>query len=158
MRYAPQADIPAAAHSKAVAALEEFEALTIEYSMLLDTQRALLAAGNTEGVVETVAHGDAVARQAAACGLRLAPWRETIDSRQYHGPRATDLVRRLKAATARAATIAAGAASIEAMCVQRRDEAAFELQKGAASSSASRAMTGGYRVSAPVTRALDTHG
>lgn len=122
------ADLPATAHAKTVTAVEEFASLSLEYCVLLDTQRALLAAGNIEGAAETVARGDGIARRAAACGRRVAPWREAVESQQYSGPRAGDLVRRLRAATLRAHALAAGAAQIEAICLAKRGEAATEMR------------------------------
>lgn len=151
-------DLPEPAHSKAVSALEEFGALALEYSVLLDTQRALLAAGNIEGASETVARGDTVARLAAACGRRVAPWREAIDSHQYVGPRATDLSHRLGAAALRAGDLASGAARIETICLSKRDEAATEMPRHTLPAVHAGGAAAAYRAAAPGARLLDKQG
>lgn len=152
------ADLPESAHAKAIAALEEFHVLAAEYSVLLDTQRALVAAGNTDGAVDTVARGDRIARQAAACGRRLAPWREALDSYNYSGPRASDVARRLASASARAAVLAGGAESVEALCIHRRDEAAQAMRPANSPSSLPGSTVDRYYAQATSAQALDRHG
>ncbi len=149
-------DFPAAAHAKAASALEEFSTLTTEYSVLLDVGRAMLSAGNLDGAADAMERGDRVVRMAAACGRRLAPWREAVESRQYAGPRLSDLERRLGAAAARAAVIVAGATSVETVCLGKRDEAAAEMGEGIASA-AQRIAAGGYRPRIASSQAFDTH-
>lgn len=151
-------DLSAPAHSKATLALDEFDALAMEYSALLDTQRALLAAGNVEAAVETVDRGDIVARKVAACGRRLAPWREAIDSREYNGPRARDLARRFEDAMSRANQLAGAAARVEALCLQKRDEAADAMRRIHPSASTPALVAARYYKPASSTSALDTRG
>lgn len=151
-------DLPEAAHAKAVAAVEEFASLSLEYSLLLDAQRALLAAGNIEGAAETVARGDGVARRAGACGRRIAPWREALESRQYSGPRTRDLVRRFGAVALHAHALAAGAAQIEAICLVKRSEAATEMQHGISPSLQAVGLTAAYHARSPGAQLIDTHG
>ncbi len=152
------ADLSAPAHSSATVALDDFEALATEYSALLDTQRALLAAGNVAGVAETVARGDAVARQVAACGRRLAPWREALGSQEYSGPRASDLVRRFGESASRADRLAAAAARIEALCVEKRDRSADEMRGIHPSTSAPALVAARYYAPAVSASSLDTRG
>jgi len=156
MRQPTLTDFPAAAHAKAASALEEFSALATEYSVLLDVGRAMLSAGNLDGAANAMARGDHVARMAAACGRRLAPWREAVESRQYAGPRLSDLERRLGTAAVRAAVIVAGATSVEAICVTKRDEAAAEMGHGIALT-AQQIAAGGYRPHIASPQAFDTH-
>lgn len=158
MHREPGADLPESAHAKALTAIEEFHLLAAEYSVLLDTQRALIAAGNVDGAVETAARGDRIARQAAACGRRLAPWREALDSHDYSGPRASDVARRMASASARAAVLAGGAESVEAICVQKRDEAAREIRQANSPSSFPGSAVARYYAQATSARALDRHG
>jgi hypothetical protein len=149
-------DIPAQAHAKAVLALDEFDALATEYSVLLDIQRAMLINGNVAGIAETVVRGDAVARAAAACGRRLAPHREALNSHNYQGARARELSRRLAMAGVRTDTLAAAAARLEALCIRERDRCALELHQAGSTRTARGTGTSGYRSSAIRPLALDT--
>lgn len=151
-------DLPLAAHVKAVAAVEEFASLSLEYSVLLEIQRALLAAGNIEGAAETVARGDGVACRAAACGRRVAPWREAVESQQYSGPRTGDLVQRLRTATLRAHVLAAGAAQIEAICLAKRSEAAAEMRRGLPSAPQATGPAAAYHARTVGAQLLDKQG
>lgn len=158
MAHSPVVDLSAPAYSIATLALDEFDVLAREYSALLDTQRALLATGNIEGAAETVARGDPVARQVAACGRRLAPWREALDSRAYDGPRASDLARRLGDSASRADQLAAAAKRIEALCLQKRDEAADDMHHIHLSAAIPALMAARYSAPAVSAPALDTRG
>lgn len=159
MHNQASSDLPATAHSKAVTALEEFSTLILQYTALLDTQRALLAAGNIDGVTETVRRGDSITARAAACGRRIEPWRELIDSRQYVGPRVNDLSRRLGDALIRAAAVAASAAQVEAICLARSVEAGSSLQReGSSAAHAGGGRMAAYRPLFPRASLLDKHG
>lgn len=122
-------DLPVAAYTKAVAALDEFDATAAEYVALLDTQRALLAQGSSAAVVETVARGDALALRAAACGRRLAPFREALADDTLRGQRADAVRRRLDRMMHRATLLGSAAADVAARCEVERHAAGAELAR-----------------------------
>lgn len=127
-------DLPVPAYAKAVAALDEFDAIATEYVALLDTQRALLAQENSAAVVKSVTRGDALALRAAACGRRLAPFREALAGDALHGPRADDVRARVRRAEHRAALLGAAAAEVAGRCeIERnaRGSALAQLQRTA---------------------------
>lgn len=120
-------DLPAAAYTKAVAVLDEFDATAAEYVALLDTQRALLAQGNTTAVAECGVRGDALALRAAACGRRLTPFGEVLADGSMRGTRADAVRRRLVRMTHRATLIGAAAAEVAGRCERQRAEAGSAL-------------------------------
>lgn len=122
-------DLPVAAYAKAVAALDEFDATTAEYVALLDTQRALLAQGDSAAVARSIVRGDAMASRAAACGRRLAPFREALASDALNGPRADAVRRRLERMTHRAALLGSAAATVAARCEAERHAAGAALAR-----------------------------
>ena len=122
-------DLPIAAHAKAVAALDEFDATAAEYIALLDTQRALLVQGNSAAVAESVTRGDALALRAAACGRQLAPFREALASDSLRGPRADAVRRRLDRMMHRAALLGAAAADVAARCESERNSTGDALAR-----------------------------
>lgn len=151
------ADLPIAAHAKAVAALDEFDAVAAEYVALLDTQRALLAQGNPLAVAESVARGDGLAQRAALCGRRLAPFREALARHDLRGPRADAVRQRLDRMRHRAALLGAAAADVAARCEVERHatgSALARLQKAAGGKATLYASPNAPR--APLT--LDTRG
>lgn len=156
---AKQSDVPAAAHAKAVAALDEFDTLTAEYVALLDTQRALLGAGNPAAVAESAARGDLIAARAAECGRRLAPMREALSTGAMRGPRAEALRTRLGRMANRVALLRAGAADVARHCQEARDasSAALAGMQRSAGSGVSGVLTYGAPT-APLALALDTRG
>lgn len=156
---ATQSDVPAAAHAKAVAALDEFDTLTTQYVALLDTQRALMESGNPTGVAESAVRGDMLAARAAACGHRLAPMREALAGGAMRGPRADALRARLERMSNRVALLVAGAAEVAGRCQAARDvsSAALAAMQRSAGSGISGVLTYGAP-SAPLALALDTRG
>ena len=132
-----------------------FEAIATEYTLILDTQRALFASGNVDGAIETLARGDAIARQAGRCGRRLAPAREALANNQYRGPRATELSRRLAAVGVRADVLGANAMQLAAACTVKRDGISTELSSAATASPAVGRGTIGYLSSVRTPMALD---
>ncbi len=127
----PAADYPAPAFARAIRAFDDFDACATEYQVMLSTQRALIASGNIDGVVETATRGDVIARRAATCGRRLAPVRESLDGEAYVGPRINELRRRLVATNVIIERLHAAVSSVSATCAKQRDEASAELGAGA---------------------------
>lgn len=152
-------DVPAAAHAKAVAALDEFDTLTTQYVALLDTQRALLESGNAVGVAESAVRGDMLAARAAECGRRLAPMREALAAGSMRGPRADRLRERLGRMSHRIALLVAGASEVARRCQTARDlsSAALAGMQRSAGSGITGVLTYGAPA-APLALALDTRG
>lgn len=154
-----QSDVPAAAHAKAVAALDEFDTLTRDYVALLDTQRALLGWGNAAAVAESAARGDLIAARAAECGRRLAPMREALTAGTMHGPRAEALRTRLGRMAHRVALLRAGGADLARRCREARDAsnaALAEMQRSTGSDLGGIITYG--TATAPLALTLDTRG
>jgi hypothetical protein len=122
-------DYPAPAFERAVRALDEYDACAVEYQMMLDTQRALLTAGNLDAAVETLALGDALARRAATCGRRIAPVREALAAGAYAGPRTSELQHRISQVRTSSDRIGSTISQLSAVCVVKRDAAAAELSE-----------------------------
>jgi len=122
-----KADYPTKAFERAISAFDDFDACTMEYRLLLDTQRALLTAENFDGVVQTMVRGDEIARRAANCGRRLAPVRETLNGEAHDGPRTLELRRRLKQSNTTADFLGSSIAQVMASCIVKRDAAALEI-------------------------------
>jgi hypothetical protein len=125
-------DLPPEAHAKAIAALDEFDATLVEYTMLLDSTRALVRARNFDAVAEMTARGDAVARAAAACGERVAALCAEAERGAFAGPRAQELLERWRAAGARAQQAESGSAALAALCLAERERAGSELERSPA--------------------------
>lgn len=150
-----RADLPPAAATKALSALDEFDAAANQYGALLDAQRALLARDNSVGAAELASRGDAMARSAAQCGRRLAPVREALRQPSVQGPRADEIRRRVAAAECRTAVLAAAAAEIAGRCGALRVAAEAELVKAQRAVAARDGL--GYRTG-PHLATLDTQG
>lgn len=119
-----------AAYSKAIGALDEFEALVLEYEMLLDTQQALVRTANFAGLFEMASRGDRLARDAALCGKRITPLVTAVASGQFTGPRANEIRRRSLSARSSAEAIDGSAARLAALCSQERDGMSRRLRGG----------------------------
>lgn len=154
----PTSDIPQAAYAKAVATLDEFAALTVEYAIVLDAQRAMVGAGDGEGAAETLRRGDALARAAEACGRRLAPCQEALATGEHTGPRAQDLASRLTDAAARGRALANAAARLEGVCAGRRSDVAAELARAATPAGSGSQRAAAYAGGARPAVLLDKHG
>ena len=128
------ADVPVAAHAKAVQALDEFDALVSQYEMLLDTQQVLVRTANFAGLFEMASRGDKLARDAALCGKRFAPLVGAIASGQFAGPRASDIQRRSFASRSQAETLDGSASRLAGACSVQRDIMGRELRGGASAS------------------------
>jgi hypothetical protein len=129
MKQSLIADVPAAAHAKAVSALDDFDALVASYEMLLDTQQVLVSTSNFGALFEMASRGDRLARDASLCSQRFAPLVDAIVSGQFSGPRATEIKRKSFAARSRAETLSASSASLARACGDERDIMARELRK-----------------------------
>lgn len=127
------ADVPLAAHTKAVEALEEFDALVSQYEMLLDTQQVLVRTGNFAALFEMASRGDKLARDAAMCGKRFTPLVSAVASGQFVGPRATELRRRSFAANSRAQTLSSSTLCLASACSDERDTMGREIHRSSAS-------------------------
>lgn len=132
MTLALLSDVPLAAHTKAVKALDEFDRLVSEYETILDTQQALVRAENFAGLFEMASHGDRLARDAANCGRRFAPLVGAVAAGQFAGPRASEIRRRSFASSSRAQTLDSGAARLAAACVTERETMGREVRQLAA--------------------------
>lgn len=122
------ADVPVAAHAKAVQALDEFDALVSKYEMLLDTQDALVRTANFAGLFEMASRGDKLARDAALCGRRFAPLVGAVASGQFAGPRASEIQRRSFASRSAAETLDGAASRLADACSVQRDMMGRELR------------------------------
>lgn len=128
------ADVPAAAHAKAIQALDEFDALVSQYEMLLDTQQVFVRTANFAGLFEMASRGDKLARDATLCGKRFAPLVGAVASGQFAGPRASDIQRRSFASRSHAETLDGSASRLAGVCSTQRDLMGRELRGGASSS------------------------
>ena len=124
-------DVPFAAHSKAIQALDEFDALVSQYEMLLDTQHVFVGTANFAGLFEMASRGDTLARDAALCGKRFAPLVNAVVSGQFSGPRASEIRRRSFAARSSAETLDGSASRLANACSTLRDRMGRELRAGA---------------------------
>lgn len=129
MTRALLADVPLAAHAKAVQALDEFDQLVSEYETILDTQQALVRDANFAGLFEMASHGDRLARDAANCGKRFAPLVAAVAEGQFAGMRATEIRRRSFASSSRARTLGTGAARLAGVCMTERDIMGREVRQ-----------------------------
>lgn len=129
------ADVPLAAHTKAVQALEEFDALVSQYEMLLDTQQVLVRTANFAGLFEMASRGDKLARDAAMCGRRFSPLVAAVASGQFVGPRATEIHRRNFAAASRAQTLEGSSSRLASACSDERDTMGREIRRSTAQDS-----------------------
>lgn len=123
-------DFPAEAYSKACRLIDEFDALAVEYDMLLDTQRVMLAKGNDEGIVYHTTRGDAIARRVVAQSQQMHAIRNALETNLYAGPRAEELRDRLNRAFHRAGTLGDAAIRFGAECAARRAMAEEGLRSG----------------------------
>lgn len=122
-------DVPAAAHAKAVQALDEFDKLVSQYETLLDTQQALVRTANFAGLFEVAAHGDKLARDASNCGKRFTPLVAAVAEGQFSGPRAAEIRRRSFAARSSALSLDVGAERLAAACSTERGNLSRELRQ-----------------------------
>lgn len=127
-------DVPFVAHSKAIQALDEFDALVSQYEMLLDTQQVFVRTANFAGLFEMASRGDKLARDAALCGKRFAPLVNAVVSGQFSGPRASEIRRRSFAARSSAETLDGSASRLASVCSTQRDIMGRELRGGASTS------------------------
>jgi hypothetical protein len=126
-------DVPPAAHTKAVQALDEFDGLVSQYEMLLDTQQILVRTANFAALFEMASRGDKLARDAAICGRRFTPLVAAVASGQFAGPRAAEIRRRSFAAGSRAQTLDGSASRLASACSGARDSMGREIRRGSAS-------------------------
>jgi hypothetical protein len=129
MTNALTADVPPAAHAKAIKALERFNSLVSQYEMLLDTQQALVRAANFSALFETASRGDRLARDADLCGRQFAPLIDAIASGQFTGPRATEIRKLGFAAKSNADTLGNASSRLAAACRNERDVLGREIRK-----------------------------
>lgn len=122
------ADVPLAAHQKALKALDEFDALVSRYEMLLDTQQILVRTANFAGLFQMAARGDQLARDAALCGRRFAPLVGAVAAGQFAGPRASEILRRSFASRSSAETLNVSASRLAVACGGERDSMGRELR------------------------------
>ncbi|MDQ2889584.1 MAG: hypothetical protein M3R65_03375 [Gemmatimonadota bacterium] len=114
-------DVPAAAHAKAIEALDEFDRIIARYELHLDTQHALVRTANFAGLFEMASHGDRLVRDAAICGKRFTPLVGAVADGQFAGPRAAEIRRRSLASRSVAQTLDAGASRLADVCSYERD-------------------------------------
>lgn len=115
------------AYTKACQVVDEFDALAAEYLVLLDTQGAMLANENYDGIVHHTARGDAIARRVASYGGQLRSLRTTLMSGQYAGHRTRDLMIRVDRVRVRADVVGRTATRLAAACAAQRDAASAGL-------------------------------
>ncbi len=121
-------DVPTAAHTKAVAALDDFDRLVSEYELLLDTQQVLVRTANFAGLFELASHGDRLARDAANCGKRFAPLVAAVSEGQFAGPRAMEIRRRSLASRSLAETLGGCSSRLAENCRGARDLMARQVR------------------------------
>lgn len=148
-------DVPLPAHSKAIQALDEFDALVSQYERLLDTQQIHVQTANFAGLFEMASRGDKLARDAAMCGKRFTPFVSAVASGQFAGPRAAEIKRRSFASQSRAETLDGSASRLAGVCREQRDAIGREL-RGAHSSGSQAALPPAYRTDSE--RFLDRRG
>jgi hypothetical protein len=122
------ADVPIAAHKKAMQALDDFDALVSQYEMLLDTQYIHVRTANFAGLFEMASRGDKLARDASMCGKRFAPLVGAVAEGQFVGPRASEIRRRSFASHSRAETLDGSASRLADVCRVQRDIMGRELR------------------------------
>lgn len=149
------ADVPVPAHTKALQALDEFDALVSQYEMLLDTQQVHIQTANFAGLFEMASRGDKLARDAAICGKRFTPLVSAIASEQFAGPRAAEIKRRSFASRSRAETLDGSASRLATACSEQRDAMGREL-RGTHPSGSEAALPPAYRTDSQ--RFLDRRG
>jgi hypothetical protein len=135
MSNALTADVPLAAHAKAMKALKRFNSLVSQYEMLLDTQQALVRAANFSALFEVASRGDSLARDADLCGRQFAPLIDAITSGQFSGPRATEIRKLGFAARSNAETLGNSSSRLAAACSSERDSMGRKLRQSHASGS-----------------------
>ncbi len=121
-------DVPASAHAKAVAALDDFDRLVSQYELLLDTQQVLVRTANFAGLFEMASQGDRLARDAVNCGKRFAPLVAAVAGGQFSGPRAVELRRRSLASRSLAETLGGWSTRLAADCGAARDLMAHQMK------------------------------
>ncbi len=122
-------DIPQPAFDNTVTALTTFNTLTLEYAMLLDSQRALLVGKDFASVEMMSRRGDRLARDVKAYGQQLAAVRGAIAQEGYVGPRAQELRDNIAAAQQRAQVVSTMAAQLVAACSKAQQGVAAELRR-----------------------------
>ncbi len=135
MSKALTADVPLAAYTKSVQALDDFEALVSQYEMLLDTQQILVRTANFAALFEMASRGDKLARDADLCGKRFTPLVAAVASGQFVGPRAADIRRRSFVANSHAQTLSRSSSRLADACSDERDIMGREIRSGAAGNS-----------------------
>ncbi len=145
MRAALTVDVPVVAHTKAIQAIDEFDAIVAQYEMLLDTQQILVRTANFAGLFEMASRGDTLARNAANCGKRFAPLVSAVAAGQFTGPRATEIRRRSFATNSRAQTLGGSASRLADSCAEQRDSLGLEIRRSNALDSQS-GLPPAYRV------------
>lgn len=148
-------DVPLAAHTKAIKALEEFDLLVSEYERLLDTQQALVRTANFGALFEMASRGDRLARDATLCGKRFGPLVDAVASGQFTGPRAVEIRRRSFSARSHAETLSGPTSRLANACRSERDAMGREIRK-IHNSSSQAGLPPGYRTGSQ--RFLDRRG
>lgn len=148
-------DVPLEAYTKAVRALDDFDALVGQYDMLLDTQQAFVRTGNFAALFETASRGDKLAREATLCGKRFVPLVEAVAARQFVGPRANEIRRRSFSSRSSAETLGSSASRLARTCSEKRDVMGREIRRTHAADSQA-GLPPAYRVGPQ--RLLDRRG
>jgi hypothetical protein len=154
VKNALMSDVPQAAHDKAIRALDEFDALVLQYERLLDTQQAMVRTANFSALFEMASRGDKLARDAVLCGQRFAPLVDAIASGQFAGPRATEIRKRNFRAHSNAETLTGASGRLAADCISQRDLMGREIRRSGSPVSAS----GRQMYEVPSTSFLDRRG
>lgn len=121
-------DFPAAASTKALAALADFDRAAAAYAAVVDSARVLMSDGDIDTAAQILERSATIAVAALTAERRLAPVVEAIGGGSFAGPRTLEISRRITAARERSRECAAAADGVAIMCVTYRDDAERALR------------------------------